>query len=160
MAVRLLQMGDGGRWCDGEGLGCPDRRRSHRQVDSRDAGAFGLPAGQQALGIVGLNPALQKQSRNRNTRGIGLDALKLHAGKPAAVDGFSYLGAQAPFDARPAFIGNLGHFSFHGPFAPVAGRGDGLIEDGSAPHEDASKPSPDEGEIELSRENERKEELS
>jgi hypothetical protein len=44
-------------------------------------------------------------------------------------------------------------------FASAVGRGDGLIENGSASHEDASRPSPDAGEIELSR-NDRKEAVS
>jgi hypothetical protein len=81
---------------------------------------------------VRLNPAFQKAGRYRNARGIGLYAFELHARKPTAVDSFANLGTKTPFNTRPAFIGNLGHFNFSQEYRRPIGRDDSLIGGGSA----------------------------
>jgi hypothetical protein len=102
---------------------------------------------------VGLNPALQEESRHGNTRSIGLDAFELHAGEPAAVYSLSNFRTKTPFNACPAFIGNLGHFSSsHKNFPrPIADAMIRLNADGSAPSQGAKGRSPVEGEGKLSR---------
>jgi len=40
------------------------------------------------------------------------EAFDFHAREPTAVDSLPNLCAKAALNARPAFIGNLGHFSF------------------------------------------------
>src|SRR5215467_5405266 len=109
--LALFKMRDHRRGTDGAGRHGTNRGRSHRQIDARYRWAFGLPTGEKPFHIVRLYPTFQEASWHRYARGVSLDTFEFHAREPAAVNGFPNLGTKAPFDARPAFIGNLGHFS-------------------------------------------------
>jgi len=60
-----------------------------------------LPAGQNPVGIVRLNPALEELGRDRHVNAVVMDALKVHAGKPAGVEILADIGPQPSLKARP-----------------------------------------------------------
>jgi len=66
------------------------RRTSHRRADGQvDAVHFrhlGLPAGEDAIGVMGLDPALEKSRRNRQADTFIVNALQVHPRKPARID--------------------------------------------------------------------------
>ena len=81
-----------------------DRRRAshrgaHGEIDPVHFRHLGLPAGQNALGIMRLDPALEKARRNRKADAFLLDAFQIHARKPAGVDVFADARAQPTFHA-------------------------------------------------------------
>jgi len=74
-------------------------RRAHGEVDPVHFRHLGLPAGENALGVVRLDPALEKSGRNRKVDAFLLDAFQVHAREPACVDVLAHARAQPTFDA-------------------------------------------------------------
>ena len=84
--------------------------RAHDQLDAADFRLFRLPAGQHALGIVRLDPALEETGRYRQAHGSLFDRFQVHAREPARIDVVTDLGAQAPFDPCPTLVFCVRHF--------------------------------------------------
>ncbi len=70
-----------------------------REIDAMHFRHLGLPARQHALGIVGLDPALQEARRDRKPHALILHAFQIHACKPARVDVLANARAQPPLHA-------------------------------------------------------------
>src|SRR5262249_24641146 len=87
----------------GQHRGLQDRR-AYDQLDAGDLVVLGLPAGQNALSIMRLNPAFEEAGRHRQAYRTLLDRFQVHAREPARVDVVTDLGAQAFFDPRPALL--------------------------------------------------------
>ncbi len=86
-----------------------DHGRAHRELDARETGLLGLPAGQHALGIMGLDPALEEARGDGQLDGISLAAVELHAREPARVDVVTDFGAKAILHPRPALLIHARH---------------------------------------------------
>ena len=86
----------------GDSLLC-GRRASHRgahgKVDAVHFRHLGLPAGENALGIMRLDPALEKPRGNRKVDALRLDAFQVHSREPTRIDVFSYTRAQPALHA-------------------------------------------------------------
>jgi hypothetical protein len=83
----------------------------YEKLDARDRGKFRLPAGHELLGVVRLDPALEKSRRDRELHGIALDALDFHAREPAGKNVVSDFGAKAFLHTRPPILIRARHFS-------------------------------------------------
>src|SRR5262249_41543235 len=84
-------------------------RRAYREFDAREAALLSLPAGQDPLGIMRLNPALEEAGRHRQLHGITLAAVKLHAREPAGVDIVADFGPQTLPNTCPALLIHCRH---------------------------------------------------
>jgi hypothetical protein len=73
--------------------------RAHGEVDPVYFRHLGLPAGENPLGVMRLDPALEKPRRNREVDAFLLHAFQIHACKPACVDVFSHARAQPTLHA-------------------------------------------------------------
>jgi len=58
-------------------------RRAHRNVDPVHFRHLGLPAGENALGVMRLAPALEKARRNRKVDAFLLHVFEVHSREPA-----------------------------------------------------------------------------
>ncbi len=58
-------------------------RGAHGEVDAVHFRHLGLPAGEDAIGIMRLDPALEKTRRNRKMHALLLHAFEVHARNPA-----------------------------------------------------------------------------
>ena len=67
-------------------------------IQKIDVSVLALPAGQDAVGVVRLNPTLEKPRRYRQMRGVGIDPLQVHAGKPALKYIFANFSAKLLLD--------------------------------------------------------------
>ena len=74
-------------------------RRAHRQVDPMHFRHLRLPAREHALGIMGLNPTLEKPRRDRQANAFILHALQVHSREPACIDILSHACAQPTLHA-------------------------------------------------------------
>ncbi len=84
-------------------------RRAHGEIDPMHFRHFGLPAGQNAIGVMRLDPALEEPGRNRQMDAFVLHALQVHARKPARIDVFADARAQPTFYPRPAILFDICH---------------------------------------------------
>ncbi|MGY2931520.1 hypothetical protein ACVWZ6_001122 [Bradyrhizobium sp. GM6.1] len=73
--------------------------RAHGEIDAMHFRHLGLPARQHALGIMGLDPALQEAGWHRQTHALVLDAFQIHAREPARIDVLAYVRAQPTLHA-------------------------------------------------------------
>ena len=87
----------------------PDDGRADRELDTRKARLLGLPAGQHPLGIVRLDPALEKTCRDRQFDRIPVAAIELHACEPARIDILADFGAKPLLHARPTLLFHVRH---------------------------------------------------
>src|SRR4030081_811361 len=69
-----------------------------------------LPAGQHPLGVMGLDPTLEKAGRHRQLDRFPFAAVQLHAREPARVDVVTDFGTETVSDPRPAFLIHARHF--------------------------------------------------
>jgi hypothetical protein len=81
-----------------------DHRRAHGELDAGKAGLLRLPAGQHPLGIVGLDPALEKARRHRQLDGLAVAAVEFQAREPTRIDIVAHLGAKPILHPRPAIL--------------------------------------------------------
>ena len=84
--------------------GCRPQGGAHGEIDPMHARHLGLPARQHALGIVGLDPALEEPRRNRQANAFILYGFEIHACEPARIDVLSDARAQPPLHARPTIL--------------------------------------------------------
>ena len=83
------------------------RRRLHKLV--RAHGPRGRSAGKNALGVMRLDPALEKPRGNRKADAFVLDAFQIHPRKPARIDIFSDARPQPAFHTRPTILFRICH---------------------------------------------------
>ena len=81
-----------------------------RDLDLLDVGVLALPAGQHAIGVVRLDPALEEARRHRQMRRVDLDPLQVHAGKPALENVLADFGAKLLLHSQPALLIRARHF--------------------------------------------------
>ena len=93
----------------GVGAGAAHCRRAHGEIDPVHFRHLGLPAREHALGIMRLDPALQKTRRHRQMHALVLHGFEVHARKPAGVDVFPHARPQTTLDARPAILFRICH---------------------------------------------------
>ena len=74
-------------------------RGAHGEIDAVHFRHLGLPAGQHALGVMRLDPALQKPRRHRQVHAFLLHAFQVHAREPARIDVFADARAQPALHA-------------------------------------------------------------
>jgi len=86
-------------------------RRSHGEVDAVHFRHFGLPGRQHALGVMGLDPALQKARWHRQMHAFILHGLEIHAREPAGIDVFPDARPQPALHPRPAILFCVCHCS-------------------------------------------------
>jgi hypothetical protein len=79
-------------------------------VDLLDIGVLALPAGQHAIGVVRLDPALEEARRHREVRRVDLDPFEIHAGKPALENILADFGAKLFLHSQPALLIRARHF--------------------------------------------------
>src|SRR5690242_10855683 len=84
--------------------GAADDSGAHRKLDPAQGRIFRLPARQNALAVMRLDPALEKAGRHREPHGLAVDPFDFHAREPAGEDVLSDLGAQPLPHALPALL--------------------------------------------------------
>ena len=84
-------------------------RRAHGEVDPVHFRHLGLPAGQDTVGVMRLDPALEEPGRNRQMHAFVLHAFQIHARKPARIDILAYTRPQPPLHARPSILFHICH---------------------------------------------------
>ena len=87
-----------------------DHRGAHREFDAREVRLLGLPAGQHPLGVMGLDPALEKAGWYGQLHRIPFAAVELHASEPARVNIVTDFGAETISHPRPAVLIHARHF--------------------------------------------------
>ena len=84
-------------------------RRAHRRAqpdrDRCDAADLGFERGENAVAVMGLDPALEEARRHRELRAALLDRVELQPPEPRSEDILAEFGAQAPAAAPPALVG-------------------------------------------------------
>ena len=84
-------------------------RRAHGEIDPVHFRHLGLPAGENTVGVMRLDPALEESGRNRQMHAFVLHAFQIHARKPARVDVFADARPQSSLHARPAILFHICH---------------------------------------------------
>jgi hypothetical protein len=97
------------RGSSGEPPSGATHRRADGEVDPVHFRHLGLPARKNALGVVRLDPALEKPRRNRKMHTLLLDAFQVHSRKPARIDVFSDRRTQSALHARPTILFHICH---------------------------------------------------
>src|SRR5579872_5609100 len=89
------------------------QRGAHGEIDPVHFRHFGLPAGKNPLGVMRLDPALEKARRDRKVDAFVLNALQIHAGKPTRVHVLADARPQPAFHARPTILIHVRHCVRH-----------------------------------------------
>ena len=79
-----------------------DHCGADRELDPQKVRLLGLPAGQHPVGIVRLDPALEKARGHGQLDRIPVAAIELHAAEPTRVNVVTDFGAKTILHARPA----------------------------------------------------------
>src|SRR4029077_1585949 len=88
-----------------------DHRGTDRELDARKPRLLGLPARQHPLGVVGLDPALEKARGHRQLDGIPFAAVEFHAREPTRIDVVAHFGPKAVLHTRPAVLVHARHIA-------------------------------------------------
>ena len=109
-------------------------RRAMHQIDATDRGQFGLPAGEQLVGVVRLHPALEKTRGQRKPHDVVADCVVLHGAEPVLEVVLADDGAEPRLHAGPLFFVAQAHgLALTGLDGPGDRRGDktsGLVRKG------------------------------
>ena len=81
-----------------------DHRAAHADLDLLDFRLLGLPAGQQAVGVMRLDPALEEPRRHRQVYHVRLEPFQIHARKPALKNVLADFGAKPFLDSLPPLL--------------------------------------------------------